>query len=348
MARRRKQKNVRGGRGANRLGSDSLFSYRMIVGGTVAFCIVALLGMASHPVPDSNRGTGSRHSTIVHSTENISDTMLRHVDAILVLGGGRPTSIDEPPVYVKRRCDDAAALVKRFQALKPLSREKQTASIPILCLSAGTAHLPQLLASDGLPIWESASSAAYLAKAHGIEDHVYVETTSYDTIGNAFFARTSHTDINGWRRLLVITNDFHMNRTMAIFNWIFGLSTGQPLPPQQQQQQRPYELHYLASPDVGLTSEAVQARRDREHASLVRVHEYAQSYTTLAQVYHFLTTQHGLYTSNKLIERASTASSEGTSDLVKKSYGSGRRLQAGAPRNPWVAFLERVRGVGRP
>jgi hypothetical protein len=35
------------------------------------------------------------------------------------------------------------------------------------------------MSADGRPIWEATSSAAYLAKAHGIKDQVYVETTSF-------------------------------------------------------------------------------------------------------------------------------------------------------------------------
>jgi hypothetical protein len=89
------------------------------------------------------------------------------VDAILILGGGVPSALDEPPVYVQQRCDDAAAVIAKI------------GPTPILCLSAGTAHLPQLMSADGRPIWEATSSAAYLAKAHGIKDQVYVETTSF-------------------------------------------------------------------------------------------------------------------------------------------------------------------------
>jgi uncharacterized SAM-binding protein YcdF (DUF218 family) len=125
-------------------------------------------------------------------------------DAILILGGGVPSSLYEPPSYVKRRCDDAAA-IRRGNLLRD--------DIPILTLSAGTAHLPQLLSDQGLPVWESTSSAAYLRKKHDIESNVYLETTSYDTIGNAFFARTSHTDIVGWRKLLIVTNQVRAMRT---------------------------------------------------------------------------------------------------------------------------------------
>ena len=311
----RRQRNARGDAFHRHSSSDSLLSYRMIVGLTVTFCVVALSGMFYSPSSSTNITTKRSSFNMFHSTGAVTDTMLRHVDAIVVLGGGRPTSLDEPPIYVQRRCDDAAALVKRYQALKSFNKRKKEMSetLPILCLSAGTAHLPQLLAADGLPIWEATSSAAYLDKKHGIKEQIYVETTSYDTIGNAFFARVSHTDINGWRRLLIVTNDFHMNRTMEIFDWIFGLPGSQT---------GAYELHYLVSEDVGLSTEAVEARRERERASLANVREYAQTYTTLAQVYRFLTTQHGLYTATKLIQRASSASSE-ASDLVKKSYGAG-------------------------
>ena len=54
------------------------------------------------------------------------------------------------------------------------------------------------------------------------------ENWSLDTIANAFFLRTIHTDPAGWtrleevledvyRRLLVINNEFHMPRTEEIF-----------------------------------------------------------------------------------------------------------------------------------
>lgn len=148
----------------------------------------------------SSSSSSSSSSTKSKSYNNIQDVITKAAngdfDVILVLGGGVPSTLYEPPLYVQRRCDDAAAI-----------RGTTTTTTPILTLSAGTAHLPQLLTKDGLPIWESTSSAAYLQQKHGIQSQLYLETTSYDTIGNAFFARTSHTDIVGWRKLLIITNE---------------------------------------------------------------------------------------------------------------------------------------------
>lgn len=53
-----------------------------------------------------------------------------------------------------------------------------------------------------------------------------------------------------------------MDRTQAIFDWIFGLdSTDNP------NHHNAYRLYYLASPNVGLTDAAVQARKERDAKS---------------------------------------------------------------------------------
>lgn len=254
-----------------------------------------------------------------------SDTLLKF-DAVLVLGGGVPNSIDHPPVYVERRADDAASVARRFETFSKGKRKvseqendehrslvsNKSSPLPIICLSAGTAHLPQLLSSDGLPIWESTSCAAYLREKHGLEKDVFVETTSYDTIGNAFYTRTTHTDISGWRNLLVITNAFHMDRTMAIFDWIF-----------LQCNDDNYQLHYLSSPDVGLTEEAVEARREREKKSEKTVREIlAPKHTTLKDVWKFLTHEHSLYSASGLVKRGKGDVNSVSSSMIKQSYGA--------------------------
>jgi len=148
-----------------------------------------------------SRRTKRETGQVFRKPSEVPVDILKRLDAVLVLGGGVPKSVDEPPIYVQRRCDDAAAVVNMHRGAF-----SKAPLLSILTLSAGTAHLPQLMSEDGLPVWESTSSAAYLQKRHGMET-IYVETTSYDTIGNAYYARTGHTDVNGWRRLLIVTNE---------------------------------------------------------------------------------------------------------------------------------------------
>ena len=44
-----------------------------------------------------------------------------------------------------------------------------------------------------------------------------LESWSLDTIGNAAFARLFHAELRAWRRIHIITSDFHLARTEAIF-----------------------------------------------------------------------------------------------------------------------------------
>jgi hypothetical protein len=104
-----------------------------------------------------------------------------------------------------------------------------------------------------------------------------------------------------------------MERTMAIFDWIFGLSPAS----------RPYRLYYLQSPNDGLDDDALTARREKEATSLASVHGLAKKYTSLKLLWQFMNHDHALYTAGKLIERGRVSSNtgDGPTDLVKKSYG---------------------------
>ena len=135
---------------------------------------------------------------------SIDAAKAQQFDAILVLGGGVPLAPRKQLPFVAARCQ-AAAAVWRAASIKP----------KILCLSAGTAHCPQLLDARGSVVFEATASAAELIDAGVDEQDVFVETTSFDTIGNAFFARTDHCSLAGWKRLLIITSAFHMDRTRA-------------------------------------------------------------------------------------------------------------------------------------
>ena len=204
------------------------------------------------------------------------------------------------------------------------------------------------------------------------EDRLFVETTSYDTISNAFYARTSFTDVTGWRKLLVVTNEvsersitscslfidyinnlllncmvlsviwlsvisntiqkFHIHRSKAIFDWIFSVPSELP---------SNYKMYYLSCKNVGLTVDAIHARRSHEGRGESNVRsKLAGEYTTLHDVFRFLTTKHDFYTASKLVNRATSLHGEKVRDnLLELSYGKATHEN----NNPRSRFLIEIR-----
>lgn len=188
-------------------------------------------------------------------------------DAILIPGGGLTPSGELTP-FVRARLDRALAHSADFY----------------IALSAGTTHLPPPLDSRGYPIVESIPAAQYLHERGLPRDRVVVEASSYDTIGNAFFARTIHTDPRDLRRLLIVNSQFHMPRTEAIFRWVFGAAPALG-----------YDLSFESTEDIGLSPGGLETRAERERASLAAVRSLASSITTLSGIHQWLFTEHGAY-----------------------------------------------------
>ena len=253
----------------------------------------------------------------VLTLNDITSPFAASLDVIIVLGGGAPSDIISPPEWTKQRCDAAANIyMMANEFLSSQENRGETHDIKnneivdgngryfkhpcILALSAGTAHVPQFYSVDGLPVWESTSSAAYiLDKFKNIPpSKIFVETTSYDTISNAFFARTSHTDIAGWKKILVITNEFHMERSKVIFDWVFSLKD------KDVDIENQYVMHYLSCPDKGLDSSTLRARYEHEEMQRKKLElNLVPRITTLQDLWSFLNEEHDFYTAAKLVQR---------------------------------------------
>ncbi len=190
------------------------------------------------------------------------------LDAVLVLGGGVREGGALPP-WVIRRLDRAIDIA---------------GTATIVCLSSGTVHRPPPLNDEGYPYIESVAGAAYLLDKGIPDDRVQVEASSYDTIGNAYLTKLLHVDPVGWRRLAVVTSDFHMPRSRAIFEWVFGMEPGK------------YSLDFEATPDDGITGRLLERRIEKEAAALRSFRVLAKQIRDLPAVHKWFHTEHNAYT----------------------------------------------------
>lgn len=193
-------------------------------------------------------------------------------DAILIPGGGVRQG-GELPLWTRRRLHRAV---------------QRQAGEYLITLSAGTVHKPTLLDDYGFPIYESAAAARYLME-QGIDGRqVLMETVSYDTIGNAYFSRVIHVAPLGLQKLLIITSEFHMLRTEAIFRWVYGLDAPRG----------GYDLCFESVSDEGIDKESVLSRKKREQESLERLLTFKDKITTLRQFHNWLFSDHDIYSAS--------------------------------------------------
>lgn len=114
-----------------------------------------------------------------------------------------------------------------------------------------------------------------------------------------------------------VNKKFHIHRSKAIFDWIFSAPS--------EHSSSDYEMYYLSCNNVGLSDDAIEARLAHERRGQSNVQSIlAKEYTTIHDVFKFLTTKHDFYTASKLVERATGSDSERVRDkLLELSYGKG-------------------------
>lgn len=206
-------------------------------------------------------------------------------DAILVLGGGLSSDGRLPPWSLAR--------FKRACELANRTRY-------ILALSAGTPHKPPPLDVQGRPVYESAAGVQYLLSQGVKPSKLLAEAASWDTIGNAYFSRVVHAQPAGWRKLLIITSQFHIERTKAVFNWVYGLAP----------HSHPFELSYEATADEGIAGQALSSRRRKEAAGLASVRRLAARIRSLKTLHGWLFREHTAYAVAARAETSATAASQ--------------------------------------
>lgn len=199
---------------------------------------------------------------------------MERYDAIIVLGGGVRDG-GELPLWVQLRLNKAIELANNTDY--------------IIVTTAYTPHKPPVLDENGFPIFESVAMANYLIKKGINPNKILTERVSVDTIGNAYFTRLIHTDQLDLKKLLIITSDFHMPRSKAIFRFIFNLSS-----PSIQ-----YQLFFESIPDNDLDPEIINPRKIKEENSLNFFLKQMENIKSLKDFHNWIFSDHKGYSSSQ-------------------------------------------------
>jgi uncharacterized SAM-binding protein YcdF (DUF218 family) len=74
-----------------------------------------------------------------------------------------------------------------------------------------------------VPLRSEAEAMKEYAISRGVSPaSIVAEQDSKDTLGNAYFTKRNILEPNNWKNVLVITSDFHLERTKYIFDLVLG------------------------------------------------------------------------------------------------------------------------------
>lgn len=176
---------------------------------------------------------------------------------------------------------------------------------PIFCLGGGSYHISPILNKSGFIIHEATSCSEYLISLGVDTNMIYKEWSSYDTIANGFFAFTNFIIPLNLKNIILITSEFHIERSKLIFEWqkqIFNSHTN---------------IIYKSSNNNNLNKDVLESRLKREKSSITNLkNTIIPKINTLELFHKWFYTEHKAYCSDSELNRKYHLKDE----LIKKSY----------------------------
>jgi len=194
------------------------------------------------------------------------------IKCIVILGGG--LSNNKLSIYSKNRCDNAIQYYNTF---------KNYYDLKFIVTCGGTYHYPNQIDINNFTIFESTLHTEYLLDKGINEKIIYKESVSYDTIGNAFFVKLLLTDVRKWYNLVIITSEFHLDRSIEVFNFLYCNLDNK------------YNLEYLSSEDS--PNELLNLRKEKEKTSLLKFRKNMDHIKSLEEFHEWLFQTHECYKS---------------------------------------------------
>eukprot|EP00322_Chrysochromulina_rotalis_P007300 CAMPEP_0115841312 /NCGR_PEP_ID=MMETSP0287-20121206/7224_1 /TAXON_ID=412157 /ORGANISM="Chrysochromulina rotalis, Strain UIO044" /LENGTH=271 /DNA_ID=CAMNT_0003294955 /DNA_START=92 /DNA_END=907 /DNA_ORIENTATION=- len=205
--------------------------------------------------------------------------------AIIIPAGGQTE--DGPPAHVLARLERAVHLYQLSSEPKPY----------VITTAWGTPHKPCPHDAAGFERHEAQDNAKYLM-THGVDPaRILEESVSLETVGNAYFARVLHTDVRGLRKLAVVNNHFHIERTRAVFGHVFRV------PPLDGQPDAAYEIDFVEVEDR-LAQDVLEIRKKKELAAVpkfARGGPWQEATPTLRELHDWVHQENTAYASRRLL-----------------------------------------------
>jgi hypothetical protein len=219
--------------------------------------------------------------------ENITAKEIKYV---IVLAGGLQEN-GKVHSFVQTRLDKAIDLYIDIRSKNHCK---------IIVMGGGTYHKPPFLNKDKYVIHESTSCAQYLyCKGIPAED-IYREWSSYDTIANGFYCFLNYVLPLEIKHCILITSEFHIERTKSIFEFFNFLCENYCL------------FEYVIVNNNGIPSCVLNDRIEREKKSCIQFQKTIKdSIKSWKEFTSWFYTQHNAYKS--IIEYKNN-------DKINKSY----------------------------
>jgi len=145
--------------------------------------------------------------------------------AAIVLGGGLKIVTDEsgkrfyaPEKQAKERLDKALQLLLKKEVSYIVSTGNYSKRVGIDLNIPG----PKSEAEAGKTYLLQNFNPSTEISTEQFADRILLESKSFDTIGNAWFAKQQCLIPNGIKNCIVITSDYHLERSKLCFDWVLG------------------------------------------------------------------------------------------------------------------------------
>jgi vancomycin permeability regulator SanA len=226
----------------------------------------------------------------LNNNDNDQNVIFNNIKYIFVLAGGITDDGYVHP-WVKRRLDIAKYIYNKSPC-------------KIICLGGGSYHIQPKINSMGYVIHESTACSEYLINKGVNPKDIYKEWASYDTIANGYFAFTNFILPLNIKNFIVITSEFHMDRSKEIFLWINNLFNNYAC------------IKFIAVSDEGIDKNIINKRIIRENQSLINLkNNVISKINNINDFISWFYENHAAYNSSSELSR-----NNNITDDEKKSY----------------------------